>query len=221
MNLLPFLDAGVIVIIFTIIVKLILLPLSIKASKAQIQMKSAESDLQLIKEKHKDNKEEIGKKTMEYYKEKGINPFSSLLILLIQIPILIGLYRIFIVSGLPQINTDLLYSFITAPKPEDINMLFLGLIDLSGKSIFLALVAGITTYFQVVSANPPVSGNSSQNDFAKAMSVQMKYALPVLMAFVAYTVSSAIALYLITSNVFATAQEIYIRKKYHKNVSVI
>ena len=72
MNLLPFFDAGVIVVIFTVIIKLILLPLSIKASKAQLQMKSVEKDLQAIKEKYKDNKEEVGKKQLEYYKEKGM-----------------------------------------------------------------------------------------------------------------------------------------------------
>ena len=68
MKTLPFFDAGVIIIIFTIIIKLILLPLSIKASKAQLEMKSIEKDLNLIKEKYKDNKEEQSKKTIEYYK---------------------------------------------------------------------------------------------------------------------------------------------------------
>ena len=114
MNLLPFFDAGVIIVIFTIIVKIIILPLSIKASKAQIAMKGTEKDLQLIKEKYKDNKPEQSKKIMEYYKEKGINPLASVFILLIQLPILIGLYQVFIKSGLPKINTAILYSFIVS-----------------------------------------------------------------------------------------------------------
>ena len=125
MDTLPFFDEGVIIIIFTIIIKFILLPLSIKASKAQIKMKSTEVDLHKIKEKYKDNKEEQSRKIMEFYKENGINPFSSIFILLIQLPILIGLYRIFLTSGLPVINTSLLYSFISAPDPASINMMFL------------------------------------------------------------------------------------------------
>lgn len=215
---LPFLDAGVIVIIFTIVVKLILLPLSIKASKAQIEMRQTEGDLSVIKEKYKDNKEELAKKQLEYYKEKGINPFAGILILLIQLPILIGLYRVFLVSGLPEINTELLYSFVGIP--ENINMMFLGFVHIAEKSTFLALLAGVTTYYQVSVATPPPAPNAPQGDMARAMAVQMKYFLPVLMTFIAYTISSAIALYLITSNIFAIVQEIYIKKKYHKNVFV-
>jgi len=222
-NLFPFFDVGVIVIILTIIVKLILLPLSVRASKAQIKMKSAEKDLQLIKEKYTDKTEQAAK-TMEYYKEKGINPFSSIFILIIQLPILIGLYGIFLKSGLPTIDTSLLYSFITAPNT--VNMNFLHLFNVSEKSIVLALLAGITTYLQVVLSTGPADKQAlptpgMQGDLAKAMSIQMKYFFPVLMVFIAYTISSVIALYLITSNVFAIGQEIYIRKKYHKAVAVV
>lgn len=218
---LPFFDAGVIIIIFTIIVKIILLPLSIKASKAQIEMKSHEKNLNEIKEKYKDNKEENGRKQLEYYKEHGINPFATIFILIIQLPILIGLYMVFIKSGLPQINTELLYSFIS--PPEGVNMVFLNLLNISEKSILLAIIAGVTTYFQtsLASAQTKPTDGSKQSDLAKAMAMQMKYVLPLFMAFISYTISSAVALYLITSNLFAIGQEIYIKKKYHKNVTVV
>ena len=220
-GLLPFLDAGVIIIIFTIIIKIILLPLSVKISKAQIEMKSHEKNLADIKEKHKDNKEENGRKQLEYYKEHGINPFSSIFILLIQLPILIGLYSVFIKSGLPAINTSLLYSFISVPTT--INMVFFNIINISQKSLVLALLAGITTYFQAsfAGASQASAGSGAQSDMAKAMSMQMKYFLPVFMAYISYIISSAVALYLITSNLFAIGQEIYIKKKYHKNVTVV
>lgn len=222
MGLFPFFDAGVIIIIFTIIIKFLLLPLSIKASKTQLQMRGTEKDLQVIKEKYKDNKSEQSIKTMEYYKEKGINPFSGFLILLIQLPILIGLYRVFLKSGLPEINSVLLYSFVSSPP--SVNMMFLNLINIAEKSLFLAIIAGITTYFQVSLATgtiPPSSEGSTQNELARAMSMQMKYFFPILMTFISYTISSAIALYLITSNVFAIFQEIYIKRKYHKSVTVV
>ena len=220
-GLLPFLDAGVIIVIFTIIIKFILLPLSLKASRAQIEMKSHEKNLADIKEKHKDNKEEYGRKQLEYYKEKGINPFSSIFILLVQLPILIGLYMVFIKSGLPTINSTLLYSFVSTPAV--VNMFFLGFMDISQKSIILAIITGITTYFQtsLTTSQGQSSDNSKQSDFAKVMSVQMKYILPLFMAFISYTISSVVAIYLITSNLFAIGQEIYIKKKYHKNVTVV
>ena len=84
---------------------------------------------------------------MEHYKEKGINPFIGIFIFLVQFPILIGLYQVFLKSGLPNINTDILYSFVS--KPENIKMTLFGFFDISHKSIFLALIAGITSYFQI------------------------------------------------------------------------
>jgi YidC/Oxa1 family membrane protein insertase len=217
MNLLPFFDAGMIIVIFTIIVKFLLLPLSIKASKSQLQMKSTEKDLAIIKEKYKDSREEQSRKTMEYYKEKGINPFAGFFILLVQLPILIGLYRVFIKSGLPIINTALLYTFVSVPT--SVNMVFLHFVNISEKSLLLAVLAGISTYFQIsLASESQPSGGSG--DMAKAMQMQMKYFFPILMAFISYSISSAIAIYFITSNIFAIGQEIYIKRKYHKSAFV-
>lgn len=218
-NKLPFFDVGVVIIIFTILIKIILLPLSIKASKSQLQMKSTEKDIALIKEKYKD-KGEQGIKVMEYYKEKGINPFTAILVVFIQIPILIGLYRVFI--GLPEINTNFLYSFMTVP--ETINMMFLGSVDMGEKSLILAVVVGITTYIQTslaTSGNQEDVSKGAQGDFAKAMSFQMKYFLPPFITLIVYNISSAVALYLFVSNVFSIAQEYYIKQKYHKSITVV
>lgn len=217
---LPFFDAGVVVIVFTLIIKLILLPVSIKASLAQLQQKSVEKDINLIKDKYKDNKEEQSRKIMEHYKSNGINPFAGIFIAIIQLPILIGLYRVFLRSGLPVINTAMLYSFVKAPVT--VNMIFIHLLDISQKSLILAIIAGVTTYFQVsyASSAQPVQGGK-QGDIASAMAVQMKYLLPIFMVYIAYIISVAGALYLITSNVFAIGQEIYIKKKYHKAALVV
>lgn len=218
-NKLPFFDVGVVIIIFTILIKIILLPLSIKASKSQLQMKSTEKDIALIKEKYKD-KGEQGIKVMEYYKEKGINPFTAILVVFIQIPILIGLYRVFI--GLPEINTNFLYSFTAIP--ETINMTFLGLVNMGEKSLILAVLVGITTYIQTslaTSGQKDEVKTGSQGDFAKAMSFQMKYFLPPFITVIIYNISSAVALYLFVSNLFSIAQEYYIKQKYHKSITVV
>lgn len=224
-HFLPFLDAGVIVIIFTIIIKIILLPLSVKASKSQLQMKSIEKDLNNIKEKYKDNKEEQTKQTIEYYRINHINPFAGIFVLLIQLPIILGLYRVFLTSGLPKINTALLYTSLTAlaPASGSINMFFLNLTNIAQKSLVLALIAGITTYFQISLsiASAPSTGGGKQNDIAKAMNTQMKYFFPVLVVIISYSISGALALYWITSNVFSIAQEYYIKKKYHKTPPIV
>ncbi len=148
-NILPWADAGVVIILLTSLVRLALFPLSRKAVNTQIQMQAIGPKLAEIKEKYKDNSQEQARRTLELYKEKGVNPFSGVLVLLIQLPIIFALYRIFLYAGFPNVNSAILYSFVHAP--EHINTIFLGLIDLTHKSWFLALLAAITTFFQFFS----------------------------------------------------------------------
>jgi len=220
MDTLPFFDAGIIVILFTVIVKLVMFPLSIKATKAQIEMKEIDKDLKKIKEQYSDKQIQT-QKIIDLYKEKNINPFAGLLVLLIQLPIIISLYQIFLKSGLPTINMELLYSFVSVP--EIIKMNFLGIIDIASKSVTLALFAGVSTYFQLVYATPPadtktdsISKPTIQEDVMKTMQTQMKYFFPVIVTFISWSVSAAVSIYWITSNVFTIGQELYIRKHIRK-----
>jgi len=216
-NLLPWADAGIAIILLTVIVRLILFPLSRKAVHTQVRMQEINPALTAIKEKYKDNSQEQAKKTLELYKEKGVNPFSGVLVLLIQLPIILALYRIFLYSGLPAVNSSILYSFIHAPT--NINVVFLGLINLTQKSVFLAVLAAISTFFQLklaslVSTNKPKDGVKSFGDnLAQSMQTQMKYFFPVLVFFISYKISGVIALYWLTSNLFTIGQEIVVRKK--------
>ncbi len=218
MDLLPWFDVGLIIIIFTLIVKLILFPLSKKSVQTQLTMKKIEPELNALKEKYKADKQEQARQIMKFYKEKGVNPFSGVLLLIIQLPIIFALYRIFLHSGLPSINMDLLYSFIS--EPHNINMFFLGLVDISKKNIFLALIAGVTTFLQVRFSMPampkreltPGAKPNFQEDFARSMNLQMRYIFPVIAFFISWSISGAIALYWITSNVFTVGQELYIRR---------
>ena len=99
-------------------------------------------------------------------------------------------------------------------------MLFLGIFDLTKASLVLAILAGISQYFQalympklpVSSAADPSSSESFQASLAKSMNTQMKYVFPFLIAFIAYKYSGVVALYLITSNIFAVGQQIYVKK---------
>lgn len=217
-DLLPWADAGIIVILFTIIVKLILFPLSKKAVSTQYQMKKYEPELNSIKEKYKDDKQEQARQTMAFYKDKKINPFSSFFLILIQLPVIIALYRIFLNSGLPSVNAELLYSFV--PAPENINMLFLGFFNIMQKNWILALLVGISTYFQIQFSMPPTKprteSDTFKDDFARSMSLQMKYIFPVISTFFSYSLSGTIALYWLTSNLFTIAQEAVVRKKWLK-----
>jgi len=218
-NLIPWADAGVIIVIFTIFVRLILFPLSKASVRTQIKMKEIEPELARLKEQYKDNKQKQAEEMMVLYRKNQINPFSGFFLILIQIPIIIALYYIFLKGGLPNIQADLLYSFVTVPSPVSMN--FLGFFDIATKSMILALLAGVSQFFQVRLSMPPIKKDpnakpSFGQDLAKSMNLQMRYVMPIIITLVAYSVSGAVALYWITSNLFTIGQEIVVRKQYKK-----
>ncbi len=218
-DIIPGGDVGLAIIATVVVVKLILLPLSIKAAKTQRIMREIEPKLREIREKFKDKREEQARAMMEIYQEAGMNPFAAIFLILLQLPIIIALYFAVYSGGgvaLPEINTALLYSFISSP--DLVNMNFLGAVDISGKSAVLALLAGVTQFFQVKVSMPemkpkePGAAPDFKEDMMRNMQLQMRYVMPVIIFFVAYFISAAIALYFFVSNLVAIAQEFYVRK---------
>jgi YidC/Oxa1 family membrane protein insertase len=212
-------DVGLAIILTTVLVKFLLLPLSIKAAKTQKLMRELEPKLKDLKEKHKDNREAHARATMDLYRDAGLNPLASVFLLFIQIPIIIALYLSVYSGGgiaLPEINISLLYSFV--PTPLEVDMLFLGLIDIAGKSLPLALLAGVTqmihSYLAIPKPEPRKESDKPdlKAEFARSMQFQMRYVMPVIIFFVAYTISAAIALYFTVSNLMAILQEFAIRQ---------
>lgn len=215
-SIIPGGDVGLAIIILTLLVKIALYPLSQRSIESQARMNLLSPELKKIKASGA-NKEEQAKLTFELYKKHKANPFSGCLLVLIQVPIIFALYYVFYKG----INFDggLLYSFVKAP--EQINMLFLGILDISQKSLILAVLAGISQYFQAhfmpkPSASPEDAG-SLAHSFSKSMHFQMKYFFPFLVALIAYNISGAVALYWITSNIFSIGQQVYAIKKKHLN----
>ncbi len=213
-------DVGIAIVCTVVLVKIILLPISLKAIRTQVVMREIEPQLKEVREKYKDQREVQALKTMEIFKEAKVNPFSSIILLFIQIPVVIALYFAVSTGGgvkLPDINTELLYSFI--PKPETANMMFLGFVDIAARSLPLALLAGITQYIHTNISLPKLAPKKEgaepnfKEDFARSMHIQMKYVMPGLIFVVAYTISASIALYFTVSNLMALAQEYVVRKK--------
>ncbi len=208
-------DLGVAVILITVLIKLILFPLTKISIKTQIKIKEIEPQMEEIKKKYKDNREELTKQTMELYSKNNINPFASFFLILVQLPILFALYFVFLKGGLPTVNFDLLYSFIEAPKQID-HVMFLGLIDMTEKSFLLAVLAGVSQFFQIKLVMPKLKEKSDKDsmkdDLVRNMQLQMKYILPVFIFFLAYGLLSVVALYWTTSNLFMIGQELYVRK---------
>ncbi len=215
-DVLPNADIGFAVIILTILVKVALLPLSKKAIKTQLLMNEIEVPLKELRVKYKDNPQELGQKTLEMYRSIGVNPFASIFLILIQIPVILVLYFIFAQSGLPVINLNYLYSFV--PVPGQIQTLFLGFIDLvSNKSLIIALLVLVTQSIQIRLSLPKQDSSTLPEgqfaqEFMKGLHFQMKYILPVITAVASYSFISVVGLYWIVGNIFAIAQEIYFKK---------
>jgi len=211
-TLLPWADAGIVVILLTFLVRLVLFPLSRKAVVTQMRMSEIAPELEKIKAKHKDNPEAQAAATLALYREKKVNPFSGILMVLIQIPLIFALYRIFL--HFSEVHQELLYSFVHAP--EHINTIFLGLIDVSGKSAILALCAALSTYFQLKYSVKPQAASKDPSfgeNLSRSMQSQMKYFFPVMVFFISYKISAVIALYWLTTNLFTIGQEIAVRRK--------
>ena len=208
-------NLGIAVILLTIFVKAILFPLSQRSIESQAKINILTPELNKIKSSGA-SKEEQAKQTFELYKKYKTNPFSGCLLVLIQIPIIFALYYVFLKWN--TFDKNLIYSFVHLPSM--ISQGFLGIADITVKGSWsLAIIAGVSQFFQAfympkpaVNTNP---GNkeSFQDSFSKSMQTQMKYVFPFVVAFIAYSVSGAIALYWITSNTFAIGQQIYAKNK--------
>ena len=217
----PGADVGIAVILLTVLVKLILFPLSAKAVRAQIEMKVIQKPLEEIKEKYKNNREEMGRAMLDLYKKHKINPFSGVVVMFVQIPVILALYWVFLRGGFPSVDPSRLYSFV--PFPNEVNMTFLGMFNVGeSQNIVLALLAGLSQYFQARFSFPkpepqdPNKPPTFKDDMMKGMQVQIRYVLPVVIAFISYGLISVVSLYWIVSNLFAIGQEIYIRNNIRK-----
>jgi YidC/Oxa1 family membrane protein insertase len=212
-NFIPGHSAALAIILLTLVIRFILYPLSRKSIKTQLEMKRLEPKLQKIRETVKD-REEQGRQTLKLYKDNDVNPFAGLFLILIQLPILLGIYQVFR-SGLPKIDATILYHFVHAPAV--INMHFIG-INLLNSSVILAIITVITQFIQFQLAMPaPVKSEkrSLQTDLANTVNAQMKYVFPLIMFPIAY-ISAVLAIYFIASNIFMIFQELFVRRRMMK-----
>jgi YidC/Oxa1 family membrane protein insertase len=231
-------DVGLAIICTVVLVKIVLLPLSLKAARTQLVMRELEPKLAKIKEDYKDKRDIQAIKTMELFKEARINPLSSIGLLFLQLPIIFALYFAVYSGGgvaLPGINVALLYSYI--PTPDTVNTVFLGVTEILKPAVtqipvfifedvsipvkvaglFFALLAGITQFIHTRLSLPPLkpqvagAAPNFKDDFARSMQLQMRYVMPVIIVVVAYSLSTAIALYFTISNIMSIAQEYIVR----------
>jgi len=215
-GVLPSHDLGFAVIILTILVRFVLFPFTHHSIKAQTKMRSLEPEIARIRDEHKNNQEEQARRTMALYKEHGVNPFSGCVMLIIQLPLLIALYQVFLV-GVGDMN-KYLYPFVSLPSSLD--TIFLGVINLTEASIFLAALSGLTQFIQMKLAVPTLvaklalpASTQQKPDISRMMTAQMTYVMPGIIFVIGIQFPAAVSLYWTTMNLFAIVHEMIVRKK--------
>lgn len=209
-NTIAFKDFGIAIILLTLIIRFFLSPLSIKAFKSQKLLADLQPKIKELQEKFKGDPQSQTKEMMEFYKKHKINPFSGCFLLLIQLPILIALYRIS-TFGFDKDSLAIVYSFIK--KPEFLNPVAFGIIDLTKKNFILAIIAGITQFFQTKLSlkNQPQEKNKNTTPLS-LINQQMLYFSPFLTIMISISFPAGLPLYWITTTLFSILEQFYINR---------
>lgn len=205
---LPRQDLGLAIVVFVVLVRFALLPVSIHGARTQKRLAELQPHIKELQKKHKENKEALSRDLMELYKMHKVNPFSGCFPLILQGFFLFALYRIFF-NGFGPDSFSTLYSFVQ--KPNFINSVSFGLFDVSEPNRLLAVFAGVSQYVQAAVMPQPAPGASREGiDFSKILSTQTKYFFPFLIGAISWSLPAALPLYWTILNVFGIVQQIAI-----------
>ena len=205
-----FRDLGIAIILVTVFIRLILYPFFHTGAKQQMLMQRIQPKIKEIQIKHKDDRDQQAKALMELYKEHGVNPFSGMLLLVIQIPILLTFYWV-IRSGVGTAQLTGLYSFVASPR--SINTIFLGFINLAKPNFILILAAALAQYLQAKLAIYRSPGSSAgPPSQAEKIARQMVFVGPIITILVFYNFPAALGLYWLVTSLFSAAQQYFVNK---------
>lgn len=213
-NTIPGSDLGIAVIALTVIIKLALYPLTKKSLQGQKALQDLQPKIDELKKKYADKKDEMGRAMLELYKENKVNPFSSCLPLLIQLPFLWAVFKV-LRSSLDAGALNALYPFVH--RPEIINTTLLGLTDLSKPNIVLAVLAGLSQFWQaksMMTKKPAVKGEGSADEnMAAIMNKQMLYMMPILTIIIGIKLPGGLTLYWFVMTLVQVLQQYWMFRK--------
>ena len=215
-NFIPGHDVGLVILAITILVRLVLYPLTSSSIKAQRSMQELQPKMEAVKKEFANDKQKQTQAIMELYKTNKVNPITSCLPMLVQLPILIALYMV-LQDGLA--SKDLatsLYSFIG--NPGAINQISLGIFNMAQPNYVLALLAGAAQYFQAKTLSrktPPKEAGAGAKDEAmmSMMNKQMLYLMPVMTVVIGLKLPAGLTLYWFFSTLLMVLQQMALFKK--------
>jgi YidC/Oxa1 family membrane protein insertase len=174
-------------------------------------MAAMQPELKKIQTDLKHDREAQGKAMVELYARHNTSPLSPLsgcLVMLIQLPILFAMFGVFR-AILDPAHMSYLYSFVA--KPDMLNPISFGVLDLGQRSIVLGILAAISQYFQIIMTLPPAPP-AEEAEFSRMMRVQAPFLFPAVIFIAALSSPAALGLYWTALNVFGILQEIIVKK---------
>jgi YidC/Oxa1 family membrane protein insertase len=198
---------GIAIIMVTILVKILLFPLTKKGSEATLRMQALSPKIKEIQEKYKDNPSQMNAKMGELYKTEGYNPLSGCFPMLIQFPIFIAMYNLFnnhfdlrgamfIPGWIPDLSVpESIFSFAPHRLP------FLGWSDIR---LLPFIYVGSQLLYSKITQTPDQQANSQMK--------MMLYVMPVMFFFILYNVPSGLTVYWIMSNLLSLIQQLLLNK---------
>jgi len=172
---------GIAIILITLAIKLVLYPLTVKQVKGMKAMQDLQPKMKALQEKYKGNSEKLNKEMAILYKESGVNPLSGCLPLIVQMPILMGIF--FAIRD---------YQYAQLPS-------FLWIADLSGPDplYILPILSAATTYIQ----------QKQTTTDTNAQAKMMMNLMPLFIGYISITFPAGLVLYWVVSNLFQIAQQ--------------
>ena len=180
---------GLAIIVFTIIIRVILLPLSIKQTKSTAKMGAIGPEVKKIQEKYKKDPQKSQQEVMKFYKESGVNPMGGCLPMIVQMPILFALFYVF--NNLNMQGAGFLWiKDLTKPDPMYI----------------LPILSAVTTYFSSKLMQPPSNGAQSKQTST------MNTGMAIMMGVMGIKMKGALVLYWVINNIIQVVQTLVINK---------
>ena len=189
---------GIAIIIITILMRIVVFPLTLKQEKSMKKMRELQPEMDKIKEKYKDNPQEYQKKILEFQKENDINPLGGCWPILIQLPVFVALYYAFSGKTIPN---DATFLWFNLKQPDKLFMM--------GNFAFnlLPILNTGVTYLQQKIMSGATKGQEGSNQLQSMM-----YTMPLMMLFLFYRMPSGVTLYYLVSGVLSLAQQYIIMK---------
>ena len=199
---------GIAIILLTLLVKIVMFPLTRKSSEAQLRMQALSPKIKELQEKYKDNKQKLNLEMAELYKKGGYNPISGCLPMLLQFPIFFAMFNLFNnhfdlrgAEFIPFWITDLSRPEFIYEFAEGVTLPLLGWTAIR---LLPFIYVGSQLLYGKVTQTPEQQGNKNMK--------LMMYALPVVFFFILYDMPSGLLVYWIMSNILTMVQQVIINK---------